>query len=51
MPSPKIAAQYKFAGASLGGFRIKFLSLSFHTGYLAGPIPIMAVQNEAFVGE
>jgi len=29
MPSPKISAEYKFAGASLVGFRVKFLSPRF----------------------
>ena len=47
MPSPKIAAQYKFAGASLGGFWVKFLSPRFHTDHQAGLIPITTAQNEA----
>src|SRR5271165_3827067 len=49
MPSSKIAAQYEFLRASLGGFCVKFLNPRFHAGYLASPVAIPTVQNNAFV--
>jgi hypothetical protein len=49
MPSSKVAAYYEFLRASPGGLRVKFLNPRFHAGYLASPVAIPTVQNNAFV--